>query len=113
TPQGEQAVGPGDFCFFPESPSGAHKRCNASATDTLVYIDFGAGDELDVAKYSKFVLSAVDKDFGEEINSRFALAVWLDAPRDVRMERIRHRAFFMSQLGCICLTFIDRYCDKR
>jgi uncharacterized cupin superfamily protein len=51
TPQGEQAVGPGDFCFFPESPSGAHKLCNASATETLVYIDFGAGDELDVALY--------------------------------------------------------------
>jgi adenylate kinase family enzyme len=47
----------------------------------------------DMEKYPKFVLSAVDEDFGEEITSRFALAVWLDAPCDVRMERIRHRTF--------------------
>jgi uncharacterized cupin superfamily protein len=51
TPQGERTVISGDFCFFPESTSGAHKLCNASATETLVYIDFDAGDELDVALY--------------------------------------------------------------
>jgi thymidylate kinase len=47
----------------------------------------------DIAKHPKFVLSAVDGDFGDAITSRFALAVWLDAPRDVRLERVKERSF--------------------
>lgn len=45
----------------------------------------------DIEKYGSFVISAVTGDFGEEITSMYRLAVFLTAPLDVRIERIKHR----------------------
>lgn len=51
TPEGEKAVGPGELLFFPAGPEGAHKLTNCSEKDMLVYIDFDAVHDLDVAVY--------------------------------------------------------------
>ncbi len=51
TPEGERKVVAGDLLFFPAKASGAHKLTNSSATETLVYIDFDAIHDLDVAIY--------------------------------------------------------------
>jgi hypothetical protein len=67
TPQGEQTVGPGDFCFFPESQSGAHKLCNASATESLVYIDLVRATSL-TWRYTPIPASWA---FGERISTAF------------------------------------------
>lgn len=47
----------------------------------------------DIYKYNCFVLSAVDGDFGEEITEMYRLAVFLYAPVEIRMARIRQRAY--------------------
>ena len=49
TPEGEKTVTAGDLLFFPAGEAGAHKLTNASETENLVYIDFDATHELDVA----------------------------------------------------------------
>lgn len=43
----------------------------------------------DIEKYNSLVLSAVTGDFGEEISSMYDLAVFMVAPIETRMERIR------------------------
>ncbi len=52
TPEGERTVGPGELIFFPTGPEGAHKLTNASETENLVYIDFDAVQDVDIAIYS-------------------------------------------------------------
>ena len=47
----------------------------------------------DIEKYNSFVLSAVTGDFGEEISSMYDLAVFMVAPIETRMERIRQREY--------------------
>ncbi len=44
-------------------------------------------------KNNSFVLSAVTGDFGEEISSRYDLAVFLSVPMETRMERIEQREY--------------------
>ncbi len=51
TPEGERAVGEGDFLFFPAGESGAHKLVNASETQHLIYIDFDTKNDIDIAVY--------------------------------------------------------------
>ena len=51
TPEGERAVRAGELLFFPTGPKGAHKLTNASRTEMLVYIDFDAVHDLDIAEY--------------------------------------------------------------
>jgi len=46
----------------------------------------------DVVNYPCFVYSCVKGDMGEAINSRYNLIVYLKAPKEIRMERIRQRA---------------------
>ena len=47
----------------------------------------------DIEKYSSFVISAVTGDFGEEISSMYDFAVFMSAPLEIRIERIKQRAF--------------------
>ena len=51
TPEGEKKVSAGDLLFFPAGEAGAHKLTNVSDSENLVYIDFDATHELDVAVY--------------------------------------------------------------
>lgn len=45
----------------------------------------------DIQKYKQYVLSSVGCDWGEEIESTYALAVFLSAPKEIRLARIHHR----------------------
>jgi uridine kinase len=47
----------------------------------------------DIQKYRSFVISAVTGDFGEEIASMVGLAVYITAPKEVRMKRIEQRDY--------------------
>ncbi|MDE5858801.1 MAG: AAA family ATPase [Oscillospiraceae bacterium] len=47
----------------------------------------------DIEKYGRFVLTAVNGDFGVEITSQYKMAVYLSAPLELRMERIKRRSF--------------------
>lgn len=51
----------------------------------------------DIEEYRSFVISAVTGDFGEEISSMYDLAIFMSAPLDTRIERIKQRA--MKQHG--------------
>ena len=51
TPEGERAVGAGDFLFFPAGEEGAHKLTNTSKSEKLVYIDFDIIHDIDVCIY--------------------------------------------------------------
>lgn len=46
----------------------------------------------DIKRHPRFVFSAVNGDMSAEINSYYSLVVYLDAPSDIRMERIRKRS---------------------
>ena len=47
----------------------------------------------DIKRYRSFVISAVTGDFGDEIMSYYKLAVYLTAPTDVRIARVKKRAY--------------------
>lgn len=47
----------------------------------------------DIEKYRSFVISAVIEDFGEKITSLYDFAVFMSAPLEIRIERIRQRAY--------------------
>ncbi len=51
TPDGEKRVSQGELLFFPTGPEGAHKLTNTSETENLVYIDFAAVHDVDIAVY--------------------------------------------------------------
>lgn len=51
TPEGERAVKPGDFLFFPAGEEGAHKLTNISDSEKLVYIDFDVIHDVDLCIY--------------------------------------------------------------
>lgn len=51
TPDGEGQIRAGELLFFPTGPAGAHKLTNSSASENLVYIDFDAVHDIDVAVY--------------------------------------------------------------
>ena len=44
-------MGAGELLFFPTGEAGAHKLTNSSETQMLVYIDFDAVHDMDVAVY--------------------------------------------------------------
>ncbi|MBQ4044134.1 MAG: AAA family ATPase, partial [Clostridia bacterium] len=45
----------------------------------------------DMDRYAGFVMVSVNGDWGEEINTRYDLVVWLSAPSDLRLTRVRQR----------------------
>lgn len=47
----------------------------------------------DIRKYGSFIISAITGDFGEEITSMYDLAVLISAPADIRIERVKQRAY--------------------
>lgn len=47
----------------------------------------------DIEKYEQFVLTAVNGDFGDEITSLYKMAIYLSAPLELRVERIKKRSF--------------------
>ena len=47
----------------------------------------------DIKKYRSFVITAVTGDFGDVIPQFYELAVYISAPLELRMERIRKRAY--------------------
>ncbi len=47
----------------------------------------------DIQKYPRFVFSAVNGNFNEAITSKYKLVIYLSAPLDERMRRIKQRAY--------------------
>lgn len=47
----------------------------------------------DIEKYGSFVMSAVVGDFGKEISSMYHFAIFLSAPLETRIKRIKERAY--------------------
>lgn len=47
----------------------------------------------DIKKHGRFILSSVNCDFGDTINALFDCIVYITAPLDVRMERVKNRAY--------------------
>lgn len=65
----------------------------------------------DIEEHRSFVLSAVTGDFGDVIPRFYALAVHITAPPELRMERIRRRAY--EQYGARVLPGGDMYERER
>ena len=61
----------------------------------------------DIEKHRSFVLSAVDGDFGETISQYYELAVYVSAPPELRLERVKKRAY--AQHGNRVLKGGDMY----
>ena len=51
TPDGERKVSAGELLFFPRGEQGGHKLTNCSETENLMYLDFDAVHEIDIAEY--------------------------------------------------------------
>ena len=47
----------------------------------------------DIEKYRSFIISAVTGDFGNKIPQYYKLAVYLKAPLELRMERVKQREY--------------------
>ena len=61
----------------------------------------------DINKHGSFVISAVNGDFGEKITEMYKLAVYITVPLEIRMERIKQRAY--EQYGERVLKGGDMY----
>jgi len=61
----------------------------------------------DIETHRSFVLSAVTGDFGDIIPQYYELAVYITAPKELRMERIKQRAY--NQHGDRVLKGGDMY----
>lgn len=63
------------------------------------YSNFRSRDEVvkliqrDISKYDEFIISAVNCNLSEEINKYYRLVVYMYAPLEVRMERIKNRSY--------------------
>ena len=49
--------------------------------------------EQDVMNYPNFIISAVNADLGEKINSLYECVIYLQVPFDIRLNRVKQRAF--------------------
>lgn len=45
----------------------------------------------DIEKYGSFIISACTGDFGEKIEKLYSLAVYIEAPLDLRIKRVKQR----------------------
>ncbi len=62
---------------------------------------------IDIEKCDSFVLSSVKGDYGDKISSMYKLGVFLSAPIDIRLERVKHRT--LEQYGERALVGGDMY----
>lgn len=46
----------------------------------------------DIREYGRFIISAVNCDFGEEINAMYDCVVYIEAPLEIRIDRIKKRS---------------------
>ncbi len=63
----------------------------------------------DMRMHGKFILAATKGDYGAEAESMFTHAVYVSAPREIRIERVRNRSF--GRFGSRILPGGDLY-DK-
>ncbi len=61
----------------------------------------------DIKRYNNFIISAVNGDFGADINSKYKLAVFIDVPLDIRLKRVKQRAY--DKFGSRVLEGGDMY----
>lgn len=61
----------------------------------------------DIKKYNNFIISAVNGNFGDEINLKYTCAAFLDAPLELRLKRIKQRAY--DKFGSRVLEGGDMY----
>lgn len=89
--------------FFPKAdpqPDYAHPRKKEEAKRLLLR---------EIECHKSFVLASVTGDFGEDSFCLFQLAVWVAAPKELRMKRLRERSF--RQFGDSILPGGDR-CEQ-
>lgn len=79
-----------DLCFPKDDPDDWYANPRSSEEVKSMLADM-------TAKSDPFVLAAVRGIFGEAIISRFRAAVYLEVPKEVRMQRVYLRAY--SQFG--------------
>lgn len=65
----------------------------------------------DIQKHGDFVLSSVGGDMGEEINALYKTIVYIQAPLDVRMERVKQRT--IDRFGNRVLAGGDMYVQEQ
>ena len=46
-----------------------------------------------VREHPRFVFSAVRGDYGPEVLARYRCAIWVEAPREIRLQRVLQRSF--------------------
>ncbi len=47
----------------------------------------------EIQAYENFVFASVKGDYGEAVYPFFKYAVWIEVPRDIRLQRVRNRSF--------------------
>ncbi len=73
-----------DYYFLPSDIPYSHPRTKEEVIPLVLE---------DMRKNPSFVFSYVKGDMTPEINEKFDLVVYLDVPKDIRIKRIRQRAF--------------------
>ena len=73
-----------DYCFEESEIPYARPRTREAYCDLMLR---------DIEKHRTFVISAVMGHLGDIIPTFFELAVYLSAPFELRMERVRHRSY--------------------
>lgn len=61
----------------------------------------------DIKKHNQFILSSVNCDFGDEINTLYDYIIYIKAPLDIRLERVKQRS--LDRFGSRVLEGGDMY----
>ncbi len=61
----------------------------------------------EIKAHKDFVLASVKGDYGENIRPFFRYAVWIDVPKDIRLQRVKERSF--QKFGSRMLSGGDLY----
>ncbi len=73
-----------DYCFKKSDIPYSKQRTREEFTPLLL---------ADIQKYENFIFTTANCDFGDEINSFYDLIIYLKAPLDIRLERVKKRTF--------------------
>ncbi|WP_102399015.1 hypothetical protein [Haloimpatiens massiliensis] len=62
----------------------------SSHVETVILL---SQQKLDTVKYPNFIISAVNGDLGDKINSLYECVIYLTVPLEIRLKRVKQRSY--------------------
>ena len=87
-----------DYCFKESAIPYAEPRTGEEVKELLL---------ADIRKHEQFILSAVNCDFGDDINVMYDCVIYIKVPLEIRLSRVKKRS--VNKFGCRVFVGGDMY----